>query len=164
MSISYSKGSASTLETPIITIPPNARSMVMLSNDETLSFSKQQLKRATRNMLELNTTKKIPSGISIGEAANVRKEIVPKMHLKSKVHRRSLGTELKNCSLKVSLINKADDTMLNADRKKANSKIVTSLLVKRSFVKIQSRANSIVATLMIISTFFKDMSDVLFSF
>ena len=84
----------------------------------------------------MNTTNKIPSGINIGADANETKVKVAAMHLNKRVQRRCLGTELKNDSLKVSLTNRADDIMLNTERKKANSKTVTPLFTNRSFVDI----------------------------
>jgi hypothetical protein len=84
----------------------------------------------------LTTTKKIPSGINIGAAANETKDKVAAEHLNNRVQRRCLGTELKNDSLKVSLTNRADDIMLNTERKKENSKTVTPLFTNRSFVYI----------------------------
>ena len=89
--------------------------------------------------------------------------MVPKTALKNKVQRSYLGTEPKNSSLNVNFTRKPDAIMLNADRKKANSKTVTSLLVSKSFVKIYKMVKSKTEILTRRNTFFKDISCFLFS-
>ena len=121
ISTSFNEGSAFTLEIPISTIPPKANNIAMLSKTEILSLRRKKLRKTVMNIYELNTTKNIPSGISIGEIAKKKKEQVPARHLRNSVNRRSFGTELKNYSSNVSFMSNAEDTILNAERKKANS-------------------------------------------
>ena len=54
-------------EIPMITIPPNAKSIATVSNFEMASPVKQNANNAVVKMLELNITKNIPRGMNFYE-------------------------------------------------------------------------------------------------
>ena len=141
-------------------MPPKAKSIVTHSKAEILSCKIKKLSKAIRNMFELRIRENIPSGISIVEAAKKKETRVPPKLLRNRIQRYRFGTELQMVSsLRVIFMMTIHETKLNAERKKANSKIVTPRLVRRSFVKMCMTDVSKAQKLTRRNTFLRDISD-----
>ena len=125
-SVAFDSASVLGLEKVSVTIPPKAHTIITTSNGERCSESQQYASSAVVKMLEYQIVKKIPSGRYFGAPAKQRNETVPVIARKRTVLERWLGMLEKKVSLNC-LTSRADETMLKADLRNANSKTVTFL-------------------------------------
>ena len=127
--------SVSILERLNMTMPPKAKIMQTISNNEICSEIQQYDNSVVVNIYELNIIDTKPSGMYFVAATNVRKQMVPTQHLNTTIDLSFTGIELKNVSLNVYFIRKAEAIMLKAERINENSNTVTPRFTSMSFVR-----------------------------